>query len=211
MRKIISTIVFVFFMNILPLLFKPELLLSFQALFILAGALAMFLTQPAFSIQETVTNKTTDRFSIVIILLVSIISVSSSLVEWAYFNHRTPNAFFTGLGMVMICGGILFRVYSITTLGKYFTATARATNQHILIKTGPYSIVRHPSYLGAIVVMAGVPVFLNNIVTLFTTIILLTIAYAIRINTEEKVLNSFFGEDYKQYSVRVKRLIPYIW
>jgi len=211
MRKIVTTIVFVFFMNILPLLFKPELILSFKALFILAGALAMFLTQPAFSIQETVSNKTTDRFSIVIILLASIISVSSSLVEWAYFNHRPANAFFTGLGMVMIVSGILFRVYSITTLGKYFTATARATNQHMLIKTGPYAIVRHPSYLGAIVVMAGVPVFLNNVVTLFTTIILLTIAYAIRINTEEKVLNSFFGEDYKQYSVRVKRLIPYIW
>lgn len=211
MRKIVSTIVFVFFMNILPLLFKPELLLSFKPILILAGALAMFLTQPAFSIQETVTNKTTDRFSIVIILLVSIISVSSSLIEWAYFNNRPSNVVFTALGILMICSGIVFRVYSITTLGKYFTATARATNQHILIKTGPYSIVRHPSYLGAIIVMAGVPVFLNNIVTLFTTIILLTIAYVVRINTEEKLLNSFFGEEYRQYSVHVKKLIPYIW
>ena len=211
MKKIVSTIVFVFFMNVLPLLFKPDLLLTFKPIFILAGALAMFLTQPAFSVQEAVTNKTTDRFSIVIILLVSIVSVSSSLVEWAYFNNRVPNNFLMVLGMVMICSGIAFRVYSITTLGKYFTATARATNQHILIKTGPYSIVRHPSYLGAIIVMVGVPVFLNNIVTLFTTIILLTIAYVIRINTEEKLLNSFFGEEYRQYSIHVKRLIPYIW
>ncbi|MEP6467195.1 MAG: isoprenylcysteine carboxylmethyltransferase family protein [Parafilimonas sp.] len=211
MRKVISTIVFVFFMNVLPLLFKPELLINYKSIFILAGALAMFLTQPAFSMQEAVTNKTTDRFSIVIILLVSVINVSSSLVEWAYFNNRQPNAYLTILGMVMICSGLLFRVYSITTLGKYFTATARATNKHILIKAGPYSIVRHPSYLGAIVVMLGVPVMLNNRVTLFTTIILLTIAYVIRINTEEKLLNSFFGEEYRQYSIHVKRLIPFIW
>jgi protein-S-isoprenylcysteine O-methyltransferase Ste14 len=211
MQKIISTIVFIFFMNILPLLFAPELLLDFKALFILAGALAMFLTQPAFSVQEAVTNKKTDRFSIVIILLASIISVSSSLVEWAYFNDRQYNSFLTVLGIIMICSGLLFRIYSITTLGKYFTATARATNQHILIQSGPYSIVRHPSYFGAIIVMVGVPVLLNNIVTLFSTIIILTIAYAIRINTEEKLLVSFFGNEYRQYSIHVKRLIPYIW
>ena len=211
MRKIISTIVFVFFMNILPLLFKPELLINFKTLIILAGALAMFLTQPTFSVQEAVTNKTTDRFSIVIILLVSITVVSSSLVEWAYFNNRPSNLILTVLGIVMICSGLLFRVYSITTLGKYFTATARATNEHILIKSGPYAIVRHPSYLGAIIVMMGVPVLLNNIVTLFSTIILLAIAYVIRINTEEKLLSAVFGAEYKQYCIQVKRLIPYIW
>jgi protein-S-isoprenylcysteine O-methyltransferase Ste14 len=211
MRKILSTLVFVFFMNILPLLFKPALLFEFKPVFILAGALAMFLTQPAFSIQETVTHKTTDRYSIVIILLVSIISVSSSLVEWAYFNDRQSSPVLTVLGIIMICAGLFLRLYSILVLGKYFTATARAANQHILIQSGPYSLVRHPSYLGAIIVMVGVPVLLNNVVTFFSTIILLAIAYAVRINAEEKLLISIFGEDYKQYSIHVKRLIPYIW
>ena len=111
----------------------------------------------------------------------------------------------------MILGGLILRLYSIITLGKYFTATARATNKQELIQSGPYLLVRHPSYLGAMIVMIGVPVLLNNIVTLFSTIFLLTIAYVIRINTEEKLLISIFGDDYRQYSIRVKKLIPYLW
>jgi protein-S-isoprenylcysteine O-methyltransferase Ste14 len=211
-RKIVSTVVFIFLMIILPLLFKPALLLHYKTIIILAGALAMFFTQPAFSIQEVVTNKKTDRYSIVMILLASIFSVSLSLVEWAYFKDaQQSNVLFTVVGIALICCGLVLRLYSIITLGKYFTATARSTNEHILIKSGPYSIVRHPSYLGAMIVMIGVPVLLNNVITFFITIMLLSIAYAIRINAEEKLLISIFGDEYKKYSLYVKKLIPGIW
>lgn len=211
-RKVVSTIVFVFLMIVLPLLFKPGLLFHYKTIIILAGALAMFFTQPAFSIQEVVTNKKTDRYSIVIILLASIFSVSLSLIEWAYFkNSQQSSVLFTISGIALICAGLALRLYSIFTLGKYFTATARSTNEHILIKSGPYSIVRHPSYLGAMIVMIGVPVLLNNVITFFITIILLCIAYLIRINAEEKLLISIFGDEYKKYSLYVKKLIPGIW
>jgi protein-S-isoprenylcysteine O-methyltransferase Ste14 len=212
MRKVISTIVFVFPMIILPLLFKPALLFHYKPIIILVGALAMFFTQPAFSVQEVVTNKKTDRYSIVIILLASIFSVGLSLVEWAYFKDpQQSSVLFTITGIALICSGLILRLYSIVTLGKYFTATARSTNEHLLIKSGPYSLVRHPSYLGAMIVMIGVPVLLNNVITLFITIILLSIAYVIRINAEEKLLISIFGDEYKNYSLYVKKLIPGIW
>jgi len=211
MRKVISSIIIVFFMNIFPLLFKPELLLHYKSIIILITALAIFLTQPAFSFNETVDNKTTDKFSIIIILFTSILCVGSSLAEWAYFNDKNSNLILSILGLLFIIGGLAIRIFSIITLGKYFTATARATERHVLIKSGPYSLVRHPSYLGAIMVMIGVPLLLNNTITLFTTIILLWIAYTTRINTEEKLLNAVFGNDYRQYSMRVKKLIPFIW
>jgi len=61
------------------------------------------------------------------------------------------------------------------------------------------------------IVMIGVPVLLNNVITFFITIILLSIAYVIRINAEEKLLISIFGDEYKKYSLYVKKLIPGIW
>jgi protein-S-isoprenylcysteine O-methyltransferase Ste14 len=103
------------------------------------------------------------------------------------------------------------RIAAIRALGKFFTATARVTKQQILVKNGPYAIIRHPSYLGAIIVMTGVPVLLSNTVTLFSTVVLLTLAYSIRIKNEEKVLVSIFGDKYVRYSQRVKRMIPHIW
>jgi len=211
MRKFFSTFIFTFFINFFPLLFKPQLLLHYKSLIVLVGGLTMFLTQPAFSLEETLEHKTTDRFSILIILFASAISVSSSLVEWGYFSRRDSYLFFTVLGILMIGSGLLLRISAILTLGKFFTATARATRQQILVKNGPYSLIRHPSYAGAIIVMTGVPVLLNNIVTFFSTILLLTLAYNIRIKNEEKVLISIFGDKYVQYSERVKKMIPHIW
>jgi len=211
MPKVVSTLIFTFFINILPLLFKPELLLNYKPILVLGGGLTMFLTQPAFSLEETLENKTTDRFSILIILLASGLSVSSSLVEWAYFSKRSSSPFLTGLGIVMIASGLLLRISAILTLGKFFTATARATKKQILVINGPYSLIRHPSYAGAIIVMTGVPVLLNNKATFFSSIVLLTLAYSIRIKNEEKVLVSIFGDKYLRYSQRVKKMIPHIW
>jgi len=156
-------------------------------------------------------NKTTDRFSILIILLASGISVSSSLVEWGYFSKRNSNFFFTALGVLMIASGLALRISAILTLGKFFTATARITRQQVLVENGPYALIRHPSYAGAIIVMTGVPVLLNNTVTFFSTVLLLTLAYVIRIKNEEKVLVSIFGDKYLQYSEKVKKIIPRIW
>ena len=211
MQKIVSTLIFVFIVNIFPLLFKPELLVQFKPIIILIGTLAMFLTQPAFSLEETRNNKHTDKYSIVFILTASAVSVGSSLIEWAYFSDQSSNLFLTILGILMIIIGLIIRITAINTLGKFFTATARTTNEHLLITSGPFSIMRHPSYAGAILVITGVPVLLNNLITFFSTILLLFFAYDFRIKSEEKVLISTFGEKYLQYSLKVKKIVPHLW
>jgi len=211
MQKIVSTLIFVFIVNIFPLLFKPELLVQFKPIIILIGTLAMFLTQPAFSLEETRNNKHTDKYSIVFILIASAVSVGSSLIEWAYFRDQSSNLFLTILGILMIIIGLIIRITAINTLGKFFTATARTTNEHLLITSGPFSIMRHPSYAGAILVITGVPVLLNNLITFFSTILLLFFAYDFRIKSEEKVLISTFGEKYLQYSLKVKKIVPHLW
>ncbi len=211
MQKIVSTLIFVVIVNIFPLLFKPELLVQFKPIIILIGTLAMFLTQPAFSLEETRNNKHTDKYSIVFILIASAVSVGSSLIEWAYFSDQSSNLFLTILGILMILIGLIIRITAIHTLGKFFTATARTTNEHLLITSGPFSIMRHPSYAGAILVITGVPVLLNNLITFFSTILLLFFAYDFRIKSEEKVLISTFGEKYLQYSLKVKKIVPHLW
>ena len=211
MQKIVSTLIFVFVVNIFPLLFKPELLVQFKPIIILLGTLAMFLTQPAFSLEETRNNKHTDKYSIVFILVASAVSVGSSLIEWAYFSDQSSNLVLTILGILMIIIGLIIRITAINTLGKFFTATARTTNEHLLITSGPFSVMRHPSYAGAILVITGVPVLLNNLITFFSTILLLFFAYDFRIKSEEKVLISTFGEKYLQYSLKVKKIVPHLW
>ena len=126
-------------------------------------------------------------------------------------KRKNSSFFLPALGIFMIGAGLALRIAEIRALGKFFTATARTTKQQILVKNGPYGIIGHPSYLGAIIVMTGVPVLLNNTVTLFSTVVLLTSAYSIRIKNEEKVLVSIFGDKYVRYAQKVKRMIPHIW
>ena len=116
---------------------------------------------------------------------------------------------FIGAGMLLT--GIVLRVWSINILGRHFTATVKVIDKHELIKIGPYKIVRHPSYLGALISITGCPLFLNNFYTCFFCFFAMMIAYYFRINVEENTLALKFGSDYKQYQENTYRLIPFIW
>lgn len=212
MGKIIFTIVAILLLNLLPLVGEPSLMLHFKTIFLVVAAASLWLSQPAFSSRDTKENKTSDRFSILVILIMSSSSVVFSVIEWAYFsnNHAALNPI-VYLGAVLLIAGICIRIYSIQTLGKHFTATAKINNDHELITSGPYKFVRHPSYLGAFLAILGMPLFLNDQWAILFVIIAMSVAYYIRINVEEKMLSSYFGDRYIQYKSYTKRIIPFIW
>ncbi|MCY7421180.1 MAG: isoprenylcysteine carboxylmethyltransferase family protein [Chitinophagaceae bacterium] len=212
MGKVIFTVVAIVLLNIMPLAGEPALMLHFKTIFLVIAAASLWLSQPAFSTRDTKENKTSDRSSILIILIMSSSSVVFSVLEWAYFStdHSALNPIVYA-GAILLIAGIAIRIYSIRTLGKHFTATAKINNDHELIKTGPYQFVRHPSYLGAFMAIIGMPLFLNDRWAILFVILAMSLAYYIRINVEEKMLSAFFGENYTQYKSNTKRIIPYIW
>ena len=55
-----------------------------------------------------------------------------------------------------LAAGIAVRLWAIRTLGRFFSSAVRLQDDHALIVTGPYAIVRHPSYLGAFLVFIGI-------------------------------------------------------
>ena len=79
-----------------------------------------------------------------------------------------------------------------------------------VITTGPYAIVRHPMYFGAIFYFAGTSLVLGSWWGL-ATIPILTLLLGIRIGIEEKTLRMGL-EDYGDYARRVRwRLVPFVW
>lgn len=210
MKKQISIIIILSIIHTLPFIFKPDLIVSYQNIFLAWIGLLLLQTQPAFSIREMIINKKTDKFSILIILITGVFSSIISLIEWAYWQ-KPQNMFMLYTGLGMMGTGLLLRTWSIYTLGKYFTATVSSTNhQHLIIK-GPYTFLRHPSYTGAYLILSGVPVFLNAIYSLPFVIVLLFTAYYYRISFEEKMLAEIFRNEYAEYARKVKRFIPFIW
>jgi protein-S-isoprenylcysteine O-methyltransferase Ste14 len=212
MNKLLFTIAAILLLNIAPLAGKPELILHYKSILLIIAAACLWLSQPAFSTQEAKRDKNSDRLSIIVILLMSSLSVVASVVEWAYRNNAVESSIsMTMVGTLLLVLGIAVRVWAIRTLGKHFTATVTLTDDHQLVRTGPYRFVRHPSYLGAFMAIMGCPIFLNAWWATGIAIAAMTIAYYLRIGVEEKMLSSYFGDKYLEYSKQTKRIIPFIW
>lgn len=212
MKKIVLASISNILMIVLPLLGNPALMLNGKILFIIIGSICMWLTQPPVSMKETSDKKSSDRFSVVLILLMSLVSVVVPVVDWAYFSGHSSNvSVFTLLGILMIVTGISFRAWAVNSLGKYFTATVQIKEDHKLVKTGPYRIVRHPSYTGAFLAIIAGGVILESLAGFIISCTAMIIAYYVRIGIEEKELVARFGDDYLAYKKDTKMIIPYVF
>ena len=117
----------------------------------------------------------------------------------------------TWAGVAIMISGIMFRRYVISVLGKFFTATVQIQKDHELIKAGPYRFVRHPSYLGILILALGLGIALANWISLLLCIVLPVIGVMQRIKVEEKELDQHFGKQYQDYKKGTWCVVPYIY
>ncbi|MDA8133213.1 MAG: isoprenylcysteine carboxylmethyltransferase family protein [Desulfobacteraceae bacterium] len=113
------------------------------------------------------------------------------------------------LGGLIFCLGVIFRLWAIKTLGRYYSHIVREVKAHTIIDSGPYGFIRHPAYAGMILANAGVLIFFFNPQTAFFFFLILIPAILLRILVEEKTLVTING--YKEYADHKKRLIPFVW
>lgn len=120
-------------------------------------------------------------------------------------------------GIVFICGivliwfGILFRFWSINTLGKYFRTVVLIQDDHKIIEDGPYAYLRHPAYTGSVITFVGIGLAMTSWASLIILIISILAGYFWRIHVEEKLLLESFGDKYRDYMKKTWAIIPFIW
>jgi protein-S-isoprenylcysteine O-methyltransferase len=115
------------------------------------------------------------------------------------------------IGSVLALIGLIIRVTSILTLKKQFTYTVTKIDNHELIETGVYKFIRHPGYLGQLIIFLGIATALSNWLSVLLMIIPVLMGFLNRINIEEKFMVSRMGQVYAEYKKRTKRLIPGIF
>jgi protein-S-isoprenylcysteine O-methyltransferase Ste14 len=212
MRKMILAVVSNLLMIVIPLLGNPKLILDWKIILMIVGSIAMWLTQPPVSVEETNEKQSSDRFSVILILAMSALGVIAPIIDWAYF-HVDKNLvnWITFAGIITLLFGIFFRAWAVNSLGKFFTATVQIKDDHQLIQSGPYQIVRHPSYTGAFLAILATSLILNSWIGFFIAFIAMSYAYYVRIGIEEKELTGKFKERYIEYKKNTKMIIPYVW
>jgi protein-S-isoprenylcysteine O-methyltransferase Ste14 len=124
----------------------------------------------------------------------------------AFTSGRRP-LFYVGIALMVV--GLAFRWYSIRVLGKSFTYVVHTRPDQQVVEKGPYRLIRHPSYTGALLTIVGVFVALTNPLS-FLGLILPVAGYVYRIRIEEGALVRDLGEQYVDYMRRTKRLVPFL-
>lgn len=114
------------------------------------------------------------------------------------------------IGVLMIFFGSVLRRYCWRTLGEYFTGDVRARPDQPVISSGPYRLVRHPSYTAGMMMFIGIGLALGSWLSLALLTIATIATYSYRVVVEERALLDTIGEPYDAYMKERKRFIPYV-
>jgi protein-S-isoprenylcysteine O-methyltransferase Ste14 len=114
-------------------------------------------------------------------------------------------------GIVLMVLGIAFRGWSVIVLGRNFTVYVQVRDEQPVVDSGPYRLLRHPSYTGLLTVCLGIGLALGNWLALIVVVVLPTAVILVRIRVEERALLAGIGEPYRRFAATRKRLIPWVW
>jgi protein-S-isoprenylcysteine O-methyltransferase Ste14 len=114
------------------------------------------------------------------------------------------------LGVAMLLLGTVIRVVAVATLRRNFSNRLRIRQGHTLVRTGIYRWIRHPAYLGLILIFLAIPVLLSSVLGFLVMLSIVPLLLH-RIRLEEKMLVEHFGAEYEEYRKSSKRLIPFLY
>jgi protein-S-isoprenylcysteine O-methyltransferase Ste14 len=114
------------------------------------------------------------------------------------------------LGVVLFAIGGAFRLWPVYVLGDRFSGLVAIQPGHRLVTGGIYGVIRHPSYLGLLLNALGWGLAFRAVVGVLLTALLIPPLLA-RMNAEERLLHSQFGDEYEAYRKRTSRLLPGIY
>jgi protein-S-isoprenylcysteine O-methyltransferase Ste14 len=95
-------------------------------------------------------------------------------------------------------------------LGRQFRVNAGLYEDHQLVTTGPYAIVRHPIYSSLLAILASTLFLLTPWPWAILSLTLFIAGTEIRVATEDGLLASRFGDQFARYKGRVKAYIPFV-
>ena len=166
--------------------------------------------QPARSGKAT--HEETSDLSFWLILPGFLVAFFASPLEWMYMPTLMPHlTWMQAVGLGLILSAVILGTWTRIHMRGLYSGHVEVTEEHHLVKSGPYRFIRHPGYTGFLLMMLGVAFGYSSLIGLAAVPVLLLPGLIYRMNVEERLLIEQFGDDYRTYSRKSKRLIPGIW
>ena len=110
-------------------------------------------------------------------------------------------------GLLMVTAGLALAVWARTHLGRNWSGTVTVKEDHELVRSGPYAIVRHPIYTGLLLAMLGTAIILGEWRGL-SALCFLSAAFLLKLRREERFMAESFPDTYPGYRAQVPALVP---
>lgn len=112
-------------------------------------------------------------------------------------------------GAVLLTAIVLVH-HSTRTLGKFFDRLV-LKDDHQLITSGIYSVIRHPIYLAYFLLFSGFALTMQSLYALILFAMAGGVVFSNHIRVEETMMEQRFGSAFREYRARTKKLIPFIY
>lgn len=147
------------------------------------------------------------------VFLLSAIYLAVGLLLWRPIALAIPSQgrlLLTAAGALLFFPGIALYLWAFSTLGAMYgvssTTAAELYEGHRLVESGPYALIRHPMYLGVLLVAAGaLLIFRTWAMVVFAPSACVVI---LRARREERLLAQEFGQAWLQYRAQVPAWMP---
>ena len=143
-----------------------------------------------------------------VVLISAFVVILWDFVKTQEMIYRLNSVNVAGFSLSVI--GVSIRVVAIRTLAKYFSTNLETMQDHKLVKHGIYRHIRHPAYLGTTLFSLGIALIFSSLYG-FLLMLGLFPCYLFRIKIEESMLLEKFGDEYRNYKKKTKKIIPLIY
>ena len=113
------------------------------------------------------------------------------------------------VGVAVLCVGLAFAIWARRYLGTNWSGSVTVKENHELIRTGPYGLVRHPIYTGILTGILGTAVARGELRGVWGLAIC-TAGFLVKLRREERWMRETFGEAYDRYRATVPMLVPFV-
>jgi protein-S-isoprenylcysteine O-methyltransferase Ste14 len=124
------------------------------------------------------------------------------------FHPRSFGWYLVGLALVL--AGLGFTIAARVWLGRNWSGTVTLKEDHELIRSGPYALVRHPIYTGLLLALIGTAIVVGRWRALVALVPFLA-GFLLKMRKEEQFMADAFGEQYARYRGEVAALVPFLF
>jgi protein-S-isoprenylcysteine O-methyltransferase Ste14 len=147
--------------------------------------------------------------TVIFLLVIVLLAWPRLPLPWLYDQILDATLWTFWLGAVITIAGLLFAVWAREHLGRNWSRSVTIKQDHKLILTGPYRLVRHPIYTGILVGFFGMAIAIGQWrgVVAFALVLLILL---LKLRMEEQWMRAQFGVEYEAYTRRTAALVPFI-